>query len=462
MFFYQMALDGLGCFSYMIGSRKTGACAVVDPQRDVDCYLKIAAAEGLTITHVIETHVHADHVSGCCELAARTGATIYIHAAAGVSYPHVPLHDGSRLVIGECVLDVLHTPGHTRDSICLLVSDRGSGPFPQCVLTGDTLLLGDVGRPDLVPGESAEAMAGLLYDSLHAKLLTLPDELPVFPGHGAGSLCGRGLRRGSSSTIGAERRSNEALQAPSREVFVARVLQNQPQRPANYTCIKGLNAQGAPALSRERPRALAPQEAMRLIEQGHVLVDLRDPAEYARGHARGALNIPVGQLASRAGQLPQPDMPLLLMGEEPDVGRAVLALARIGYDRVAGFVEGGIAAWRAAGLPTARLGLRNVVPHTIARLLGEGCSGGLLLLDVREPWEWMQGHLPGAMHIPLGDLERRAGEVDPTRPVVVYCKGGVRSQQAAMFLAQRGHEAVYNLAGGLEAWRAAGLPIVAR
>jgi hydroxyacylglutathione hydrolase len=470
MFLHQQSLDGLGCFSYVIGSCQTGECAVVDPQRDVACYLEIAAAQGFTITHVIETHVHADHVSGCCELAERTGAAISIHAAAEVCYPHVPLADGDRLVFGECVLEVLFTPGHTRDGICLLLSDTSRGDQPVCVLTGDTLLLGDVGRPDLVPGECAEAMAALLYDSLHTRLLTLPDELVVYPGHGAGSLCGRGLRAGCSTTIGEERRTNQALQATSREAFVAPVVSNQPQRPANFSCIKALNTRGAAPLGNEPLRSIAPLEAAWLLEHGHVLVDIRRLKEFAHGHVRGSVNLPLTQqFATRAGQLLAPGVPVVLLADDtpdrphddtPEVEEAAVALARVGYDQVVGFIDDGLCGWQAAGLPLVRAEFRQASPCDIARLLGDTATEQPVLIDVREPWEWQQGRLPGAIHIPLYQLERRANEVDPGRPVIAYCKGGTRSQSAALLLAQLGHRAVYNLSGGIDAWHAAGYPVV--
>lgn len=469
MFFHQQVLDGLGCFSYMIGSHQTGECVVVDPRRDVGGYLEIAADAGLTITHVIETHLHADHVSGCCELAARTGAAIYVHAAAGARYPHVPLHDGDRLVLGECAFDVLHTPGHTRDSICLLVSAAGAARF---VLTGDTLLIGDVGRPDLVPGHPAEAMAGMLYDSLHAKLLVLPDELVVYPGHGAGSLCGRGLRAGASTTIGAERRASEALQLPSRDAFVAQLARNQPARPANDGCIKALNTAGPPLIGRAaRLRPIPALEAARLLERGHVLVDLRSPGEYSGGHVPGAVNLSIaqGQFVSRAGQLLTPGAPIILLsddtpdrprGDVPDVERAAQALARVGYDQVVGFVDDGLCAWQAAGLPIARVPLWHASPGDVMRLLAEQRAEPPLLVDVREPSEWAEGHLPDAVHVPLSQLGSRAHELDPSRPVIVYCKSGVRSERAALLLGQLGHRPVYNLAGGITAWRAAGYPTI--
>ena len=470
MFFHQKLLEGLGCFSYMIGSHQTGECAVVDPQRDIADYLEIAADNHLKITHLIETHVHADHVSGSQELAAQTGATIYIHENAGACFPHQPLKDGARLVLGECQLDVLFTPGHTLDSICLLVTDMARGDYPEFVLAGDTLFVGDVGRPDLAPGMTATDMAALLYASLHDKLMTLPDDLPVYPGHGAGSLCGRTMQAGRSSTIGRERQSNQALQATSHDEFIQCVTRDLPQQPANYRRIKELNIHGAPLLSACGPQPLEPARVVRLIGQDHIVVDIRSVRDFSWGHVRGAVNIPLAssQFCGQAGQLLPPGAAIILIDDDtpdtlyddmPNVERAANMLACVGYDRVAGYLDGGLCAWHQANLPIMSSVLCEASPRDAASLLADDRPSRPQLIDVREPWEWEQGHLPEALHIPLGQLERRAHEVDPCRPVIAYCRGGTRSLTAASILAQLGHGVVYNLAGGIESWRRAGYPV---
>jgi glyoxylase-like metal-dependent hydrolase (beta-lactamase superfamily II)/rhodanese-related sulfurtransferase len=470
MFFFQKSLEGLGCFSYMIGSCQTGECAVVDPQRDIADYLEIAAEHGLKITHLIETHVHADHVSGSQELAAQTGATIYIHENAGACYPHQPLNDGDRLTLGECRIDVLFTPGHTLDSICLLVTDMACGDQPAFVLAGDTLFIGDVGRPDLVPGMAATAMAALLYDSLHGKLMALPDDLPVYPGHGAGSLCGRSMQAGRWSTIGRERHANHALQAPSRDEFIRRVALDLPQQPANSCRIKELNRHGAALLSGCGPRPLDPNQVLSLLGQDHILVDIRSLVDFNWGHARGAINIPLdsSEFCRQAGQLLPPgaavvliddDTPDTLRDDIPNVEKASRALACVGYDRVVGFLDDGMCAWQRASLPTVSITLQQASPDDVASLMADECCDKPQIIDVREPWEWEQGHLPEALHIPLNQLDQRAHEVDQCRPVIAYCRAGTRSLKAASLLAQLGHRAVYNLAGGIESWRQAGYPV---
>ena len=470
MFFYQTMVEGLGCYSYMIGSQQTGECVVVDPQRDVERYLEIAHANRLTITRVIETHVHADHVSGCRALAAYTGAAICLHERAGVRYPHTALCDGDTLTLGECCITVLFTPGHTPDSICLHVQDCTPGAEAVFVLTGDTLMVGDVGRPDLVQAQAAGDMAARLYHSLHEQLLCLPDDTRLYPGHGAGSLCARNLRAGNFTTIGQERCSNPALQAPTLEAFVEAVATNLPQQPANFRYIKSLNTQGTAQIECGGPRPLAPSQAARLLSQGHVLVDTRSLVDFSMAHMGGAVNLPLddAQFASRAGYLLTPGAAVVLICDDtPDAlerqcdraKRAAECLARVGYDRVAGYIEGGVQACQRAGLPLATVALRQANPCEIAMLIYDEQSSGAQLVDVRELWEWNQGHLPGAIHIPLAQLEQRAHEIERGRAVVAYCRGGTRSQIAAAILAQMGHRQIYNMVGGIESWRKAGYPV---
>ena len=349
-------------------------------------------------------------------------------------------------------------------------SHNGALSKPKFVLAGDTLFIGDVGRPDLVPGLAATNMAALLYASLHDKLMTLPNDLRVYPGHGAGSLCGRSMQAGRYTTIGQEQESNLAIQARSCDQFIEDVTQNLPQQPANFGRIKQLNTHGAPVLNGCSPRPIDPTEVLNLLGQDHVLVDIRSLMDFSRGHVRSAVSIPLATntFCGQAGQLLAPGAALILMDDDiPDtlrddtsnVEKAAKALASVGYDQVVGYVEGGMSAWSRAHLPVVSIALRQASPHDVAGLLADDSAGKPQLVDVREPWEWDQGHLPDAVHIPLYQLERRTHEVDQCRPVIAYCRAGTRSQTAASILAQLGHRVVYNLAGGIESWRQAGYPV---
>lgn len=468
MVFRQFFLEGLGCLSYLIGCSQTGVCVVVDPQRDVDGYLQVAQSYGLRITHIFETHLHADHVSGNRELAARTGAMIYLPAQARASFEHQPLNDGDEVTIGTVTLRAIHTPGHTPEHMCLAVIDRTRGPEPWFLLTGDCLFVGDVGRPDLLGEEEMRQLAGQMYQSLFSRLSELEDGLEVFPGHGAGSLCGRSLSAKLSTTLGFERRFNPALQPRSRQEFIAWLTHDLPPQPANVPYIKQINRQGPPILGElYRPKPLTAQAVRDLLRGGEsrpVILDVRSPAEFAAGHLPGALNVPVsnGQFATRAGWFIPPDRPIvLIVGREAEAERAMRALARVGYDHVLGSLVNGIAAWRALGLPTAWLAL-----WTPERLRSEALTRqgeplpGITIVDVRDPSEWQQGHIPGAVHIPLAELGQRAAELNPFRPTAVICASGTRSSTAASLLAARGFKHVANVMGGMEGWEAAGYPVV--
>lgn len=464
MFFRQFFLDGLGCISYLIGCDETGMAAVVDPQRDVDGYLQVAQAHGLRITHVVETHLHADHVSGNRELAARTGAAIYMPAYADVRFEHRPLRDGDQVEVGTVALRALHTPGHTPEHVCLAVIDRTRGPEPWFLLTGDCIFVGDVGRPDLLGQDEMRQLAAQMYDSLFGCLLRLDDGLEVFPGHGAGSLCGRSMSAKLSTTLGFERRFSEALQPRSREDFIAWLRHDLPPQPANVSYIKKLNRDGPPVLGElHRPRSLSAQAVRDLIGEGSIVLDARSPSEFAAGYLPGAINIPLssGQFATRSGWFIAPEQPIILVvGRDADAERAARALARIGYDQITGYLFNGVAAWRALGLPTASLAL-----WTPERLRSEAFARGgqpvpgITVVDVRERSEWQQGHIPGAVHIPLSQLPLRAAELNPSHPTAVICGSGVRSSTAASALAARGFAHVANVIGGIEGWKAAGYPV---
>jgi hydroxyacylglutathione hydrolase len=460
MFFKQFYLGCLAQASYMIGSE--GEAAVVDPRRDVDEYLEAAKASGLTIRHVIETHLHADFVSGHRELAERTGASIYFGRRAGASFPHIGVREGDEIRMGNVVLRFLETPGHTPESVSILVFDRTVSEEPQSVLTGDTLFIGDVGRPDLLGAKmSARELAGLLYDSLHQKLLALPDAVVVWPGHGAGSLCGRNISSETSSTIGQQRRFNYALQPMGKEEFVRIMTTDLPEAPAYFGRDVEANRGGASSLAELREAApLSPAELERRAGSGAVVLDTRPPAQFGTGHVPASVHIGLGgQFASWAGALLPAGAPIVLVTEdEESVTEARTRLARVGIETISGYLSGGIAAWDASGRPLGRTDQVGV--DELSSRIAEGQAGQVL--DVRRPAEWRAGHIASAVHIALNDLASRAeGELDRSRPVHIICATGYRSSIAASLLERQGFERPTNVVGGMAAWRAAQLPTTA-
>ena len=459
MFFKQFYLGCLAHASYMIGSE--GEAAVVDPQRDVDEYLAEAEREGLKIRYVIETHLHADFVSGHRELAARTGAEIVFGAKAGATFPHRAVQDGDEIRVGKVILRLLETPGHTPESISVLVIDTQTSPEPQKVLTGDTLFIGDVGRPDLAgaKGYTPEQMAATLYDTLHQKLLTLSDAVEVYPAHGAGSMCGRNISKETSSTIGQQRRFNYALQPMSREEFVRMMVTDLQPAPAYFPRDAEINRTGAPALSELAPaKPLSPAEVLRLSSQGHVVLDVRQAESFGEGHVPGALNIGLGgQFASWAGTLIPLSTPLVIVAEtEADVDEALMRLARVGHESVKGFLKGGMDEWKKAGLETGSV--QQISVDELRALLEE--KGDLQLIDVRRVKEYLDGHVPRAASLPLAPaLGEQAARFNPERPTAIICAGGYRSSAATSLLAQRGFNQLYNVKGGTSAWVKAGYAV---
>ena len=457
MYFEQFYLGCLAHASYLLGSQ--GEAVVVDPQRDVDLYLKAAEEQGLIIRHIFETHLHADFVSGHKELAARTGAKIYFGAKAGVTFPHVDMHDGFELRFGHARISVLETPGHTLESICLVVTDTGKGQKPWAVLTGDTLFIGDVGRPDLSPTCTPEQLAGQLYDSLHNKLLKLPDEVLVYPAHGAGSLCGRNMRAERSSTIGTERLTNYALQIKSRDQFVRQLTSNLPARPEYFLQDAEINRGGAPALS-DLPdlKAISPAEVKAMMDEGVIALDVRPGDQFAAGHVPGSVNIPLsGQFASWAGTiLGLSSRPVLIADTPEQLSEARLRLARVGIETESGYLDGSIAGWKQSGLELATLGEISV--HDVLKQLAEG---RINVLDVRREGEWMAGHVDGAAWWPLDRFRIAPPEVDFNVPLAVHCQSGYRSMIACSLLQRAGFQNVVNLSGGFGAWLEAKLPVAA-
>ncbi len=455
MYFEQFYLGCLAHASYLLGSE--GEAIVVDPQRDVDIYLEAAEKQGLTIRHIFETHLHADFVSGHRELAARTGATIYLSAEAGATFPHVAVDDGYTLRVGKLRVEVLATPGHTPESISLLVTDEERGSQPWAVLTGDTLFIGDVGRPDLSPTHTPLQLAGMMYDSLHNKLMTLPNFTLVYPAHGAGSLCGRNMRAERFSTIGTERLTNYALQIKERDEFVRQMTSNLPARPDYFLEDAAINRAGASALA-ELPelKAIAPQELKAMIARGATAVDVRPTDEFIAGHVPGSISIALsGQFASWAGAvLGLSSNPVMIAATAEQVSEARVRLARIGVESVAGYLDGGLDGWRATGLP-----LEPVVQITAQELASRLASGGIDVLDVRRESEFEAGHIGGADWHPLDRMKAVLPEMRRDVPVAVHCKGGYRSVIAWSLLKRAGYHNVVDVAGGFDTWVAAGLPV---
>ena len=461
MYFKQFYLGCLAHASYLIGSE--GEAAVVDPQRDVEQYLAEAEAQGLRIKYVIETHLHADFVSGHRELAARTGAEIVFGAQAGATFPHRAVKEGDELRIGKVVLRILETPGHTPEGISIVVVDTEASPAPQKVLTGDTLFIGDVGRPDLVgsKGYTSEVMAGMLYDSLHGKLLQLDDAVEVYPAHGAGSMCGRNMSKETSSTIGQQRRFNYALQPMPRDEFVRVMTSDLPEAPAYFSRDAEINRTGASPLAEiPRPAALSAAEVKELAQSGAALVlDARPAEEFGAGHVPGAINIGLGgQFAMWAGCLLPAAKPLVVVAESAEkADEAVMRLARVGIETVKGYLRGGMEAWRAAGFATATV--RQISVAELREMLAE--NGDLQFVDVRRPAEYRSGHAPRAIASPLSNLASDYAQLsfNPARPTAVICAGGYRSSAATSILARQGFTDLLNVAGGTTAWIKAGYPV---
>jgi hydroxyacylglutathione hydrolase len=458
MYFEQFYLSCLAHASYMIGSE--GIAAVVDPQRDVEIYLAEAAKNGLHIAYVIETHLHADFVSGHRELAARTGAVIYVGASAGARYSHHAVKEGDEIRFGRALLRFLETPGHTPESISVLITDLDRSPEPWAVLTGDTLFIGDVGRPDLSPGHTPQQLAGLLFDSLHEKLLKLPDSVEVYPAHGAGSLCGRNISPERRSTIGKERALNYALRPMSRDDFVRLLTADLPPRPDYFLRDAEINRGGAPALAElsDLP-PLSPQDVAHKQAEGAIVLDTRPAAQFGAGHVPGSIHIALsGQYASWAGILLGLDQPIVLVAEDPErLEESRLRLARVGIEKVVGYVEGGVLGWERAGRPL------DQVPQISALDLYQQLADqpeAIQVVDVRRPAEWETGHIEQAVLKPLDRLRSMVSDLDPRKPIAVHCKSGYRSSIGTSLLQRSGFLHVMNVVGGFDAWQAQNLPFI--
>jgi hydroxyacylglutathione hydrolase len=454
----------LGCLahaSYIIVDERSKTAAVIDPQRDIEQYLEEAELHGATIKHVLLTHFHADFVAGHLELRERVGSRIYLGARASAEYEFTPLADGDLLEFGDARLEVLETPGHTPEGISLVLYDLAKeGADPEAVFTGDTLFVGDVGRPDLLAsvGVSSEDLAGWLYDSLHQKLMALPDATTVYPAHGAGSMCGKNLGKETFSTIGTQRSLNYALQPMSKAEFTAVVTAEQPAAPAYFLHDVAMNKQERTTLEDNLGRvckSLTLEEVLAMREQGAQLLDVRNADDFARSHLAGIINIGLGgKFATWAGTLLDCERSIVLVGEPGTEREAAMRLGRIGMDNVAGYLEGGMAALQ--DHPELMATHQRVsVQDLSAQLAGPETPR---VIDVRGPGEWEAGHIEGSLNIPLPTLAGRLDELPRNEALTLVCLGGYRSSAAASLLLGQGFQDLRDMVGGMQAWNDSGLP----
>lgn len=456
LLFEPVYTDGIAQISYLIGDTEAGIAAVIDPRRDIEIYLERARASGVHLAYAVETHIHADFVSGVHELAERTGAQVAGPASDDYRFKRRILHAGERLELGATSLEVLHTPGHTPEHISLLLRDDMQGQPPFGVFTGDTLFNLDVGRPDLLGKEQTRALAHQLYSSLFETLLPLGDCIEVYPCHGAGSACGKSIGDRRQSTIGNERVFSDALKPRDQDAFVEWLLEDMPEPPRHYARIKKLNGHGAPLRrGSPMPPPLAP-EAFRDAAADAQVVDVRSILAFGGGHVEGAINIALrDQFANWAGRMLDADRPVLLVAEKAqDAYQAALHLYRIGIDDVAGFLRNGMTDWQNAGLPLERIG-----EWTVHELDQRRRERDVLVLDVRSDAEVKKGKVPGARHVFVAHLEQKLDELDRQKTVAVYCGTGYRASIAASLLRHHGFAHVANVPGSWTAWRAAGLPV---
>jgi glyoxylase-like metal-dependent hydrolase (beta-lactamase superfamily II)/rhodanese-related sulfurtransferase len=456
MFFKQFYLACLAHASYLIGS--DGDAAVVDPQRDVDAYIAEAAANGLQIKYVIETHLHADFVSGHQEIAETTAAQIIFGEKAVVAFAHRAVKDGEEIRLGSVTLRFIETPGHTPEGICILVTAPGE---PQKLLTGDTLFIGDVGRPDLAGGKgfTPQLMAAMMYDSLHGKLLKLPDDTQVYPAHGAGSMCGRNMSKETSSTIGEQRKFNYALKPMSKEEFVSMMTADIPEAPSYFPKDAEINRSGARELSElQPPQPLTPLQVAQLRDEGYVLLDVRSAADFGAAHVPGSMNIGLGgQFAMWAGSLIPLNASIVVIADTgAQVDETVVRLARVGMENVKGYLAGGVQSWTDAGLP-----IDTITQVSVAELNERIGQVDMQIVDVRRPAEYVNGHVPHALNAPLASLDDSLGPLNLQKDklTAVICAGGYRSSAAASMLQQLGFSNLLNVAGGTGAWVNAGYPV---
>jgi len=464
--FKQFYLPCLAHASYILGDEATATAAVIDPQRDTDQYIAFAAERGLKIKHVFLTHLHADFVAGHLELRDRVGAKIYLGAAAKAAYAFTPLHDGDITDFGRVRLKAMETPGHTPESISIVVYDLNaadantSNAQPHAILTGDTLFIGDVGRPDLraALGWSANQLGGMLYDSL-AKILQLPDASLVYPAHGAGSLCGKAISKETFSTLGEQRRQNYALQPMTKDAFIRVVTADQPEAPPYFTYDAVLNSEERPTLDQALAREMNPltlDAVLTLQENGAQILDTRDPDEFASAHLAGSINIGLtGQYATWVGTVLDRKNPIVIIADPGRENESAIRLGRIGFDHIAGYLQNGLLSLTSH--PEKVAFTERLSAPFAAEVLS--ATNPPLAIDVRAPGERQQKHIEGSQSIPLNHLTENLQTLPKNRPLLVYCAGGYRSSIAASLLQRAGFNSVAEIAGGLAAWESAKLPI---
>ncbi len=458
MFFRQFVVEGMGCLSYLIGCPQARVACVVDPKRDVDDYIEVARQYGMKITHVFETHIHADHVSGNRELQERAGAEIYFMEGTPVEFPHGEVSDGEEMSLGNVGLRFMKTPGHTPHLMSILVTDRTRAEEPWFVLTGDCLFVGDVGRPDLAGEELLEEQVRNLYNSLHHKLGSLPDSMEIYPAHGEGSLCGKGMSSKPSSTIGFEKRANPVFSL-SWEDFHAEFTGSFPERPKSFAHIISTNKKGPPLLEKcPGSRYLSPRQVKEKMGEGAVVLDTRDSAAFGGAHIPGSINIGLSEKAANwVGMVIDPEACLILVVQHPWDYEAICAqLHRIGYDRIMGYLGGGIISWQEAGYHLGKL--CQISAQELLERLKTGYYQ--VVYDVRTMQEYKSGHIEGVDHFPLSKLLDNPPEFPKDKPILVICGSGYRGNIAASLLQGQGFSEVHSLAGGMKAWKAAGHPVV--
>jgi len=449
MFVRHFFVKGLAHVSYILGGKE--CCAVIDPKRDIEDYLDAAKEMGYKITHILETHLHADFISGHMDLAKKTGAKIIAPKSAGCKFEHMAVAEGDEFEIEHLKIRVIETPGHTPEGICYIVTDSSRGEEPCGIFSGDTLFVGDVGRPDLFPGR-ADELTEKLFHSLE-KIMTLPDFVEVYPAHGAGSLCGKAMSAKRTSTIGFERRYNNSLKPKTVEDFKKILLAEMPAAPDHFKRCSATNGAG-PAVVEELPhvKALSPKDFHKLVKDGNLVLDIRSAAAFGGQHIPGSINIDIkGNFSTFAGWLLPVDRPLIIVAETTgDVCHALTQLRRVGIDAVNGWLEGGIGKWATSGLPID--GIKQISVHALKEICNQT---DFTLLDVRTKREFETFHIEGVLHIPLPDTRTDYGKIKK-EPVICMCNTGVRSSMAASILKSKGLKEVVNVAGGVTAWAAAG------
>ena len=457
MLFRQITHDDLGCASYLIGDEDEGIAAVVDPKLEIDEYLHLARYAGVQIEHILETHNHADHVSGHGRLAAATGATIHVHREAAPDYDHAPFDDDWQLHLGCVTVRAIHTPGHRPEHTAFALTDAARGPEPWAVLTGDTLFVGDIARPDLAI-EKEEGARGIFH-SLHDRLLTLPDTCELWPGHLGGSLCGGpGMDMKVSSTIGYEREHSKMLAIADEDEFVRRSIATLGPQPPNFRNIVALN-RGPLTVKGVDVHPLTPRQVRQACDEGALVVDVRTELQFDEAHVPGAVSITAlrAGFGSKLAWLVEPEQPVVLVGrDDEDAGHAATLAASVGITRIAGYLAGGMTSWREERLPVERV--ERITAHELHDRIEAGHD--LQVLDVRERGEWDAGHIPGSVHTPYHDIHSVPVEVDPERPVAVICSSGQRSAVAASLLRRHGvRDVLHVVDGGVPLWRREGWPV---